>query len=64
MESKFEEAIFLIHGNMSSIKWWDDHVDGLKDLGNRIVALDLRGFGKSTYNTACRRYADWASDII
>ena len=63
-DSEKEETIFLVHGNFSSIKWWDDLVDALKDLGNRIVVIDQRGFGKSSYNTSCQRFADWAADIV
>lgn len=28
-----------------------------------MVALDLRGFGESTYNRPCISYQDWAKDI-
>jgi len=28
-----------------------------------VVAVDLRGFGNSTYNTACGYFGDWAVDL-
>jgi alpha-beta hydrolase superfamily lysophospholipase len=36
----------------------------LKDTGKKIVALDLRGFGKSSYNNKCHRFGDWAQDVV
>lgn len=29
-----------------------------------MIVPDMRGFGKSTYNTKCSRFADWAKDLI
>ena len=63
-KSEKDETIILIHGNKSTQIWWDDIVDGLKPLGYRIIAMDLRGFGKSTYHIPCTRFGDWASDVI
>ena len=62
--STLKQVIVLIHGNFSSIKWWDDVVDELKPRGNRIIVMDLRGFGKSSYNQKCYRFNDWACDVI
>jgi pimeloyl-ACP methyl ester carboxylesterase len=33
-------------------------------MNRKIVALDLRGFGKSSYNNKCARFGDWASDVV
>lgn len=29
-----------------------------------MIAVDLRGFGKSTYINKCSKLSDWASDVI
>ncbi len=44
-----EKILLLIHGNMSSSKHWDILVKKLCDK-YRIIAVDMRGFGGSTYN--------------
>lgn len=59
-----KETIVLIHGNFLSIKWWDDAVDSLKDLGNRIIVMDLRRFGRSSDHQKVCRFNDWACDVI
>ena len=39
-------------------------MDGMKDEGYRMIAIDQRGFGESTYNQPCGTYKDWAEDVI
>ena len=56
--------ILLVHGNYSNEGWWNDIIHELKPLNYRIIALDLRGFGKSTYNNPCYKFRDWALDVI
>lgn len=29
-----------------------------------MIAIDLRGFGKSTYHHPCYRFRDWALDVV
>ena len=28
-----------------------------------LIAIDLRGFGKSSYKTPCNRFEAWANDL-
>ena len=49
---------------MSSVRAWNSTIEGLKDLGHRMIAPDLRGFGKSSYKIKCSSLLDWASDIM
>lgn len=57
-----EETIVLVHGNMTSSKHWDVLID---KLNNRftIYAIDLRGFGESTYNKRTQGIKDFADDL-
>lgn len=41
-------TLLLIHGNMSSSKHWDTFISGFPE-GYKIYAVDLRGFGTSSY---------------
>lgn len=48
---------------MSSHKWWTVSVENLeKDF--RIVVVDLRGFGQSTYHRPVESLKELAQDII
>ena len=47
------EILVLIHGNMTSSQHWDLVIEKLQDQYH-IYALDLRGFGQSTYNKSDR----------
>lgn len=57
-----EKTLLLIHGNMSSSKHWDILVDKLKN-DFKIIAVDMRGFGGSSYNTPINSLNDFAKDI-
>mmetsp|Transcript_14821 Transcript_14821/g.17014 ORF Transcript_14821/g.17014 Transcript_14821/m.17014 type:complete len:293 (+) Transcript_14821:27-905(+) len=57
-----DKTLLLIHGNMSSSLFYDTLVSHLKDFV-RVIAVDLRGFGHSTYNKNCEDLGDWADDI-
>ena len=57
-----EETLLLIHGNMSSSKHWDILVEKLKDK-YKIIAVDMRGFGESSYNNPINSLNDFAKDI-
>ena len=57
-------SLVLVHGNLSSKEWWHDTLQGLKGYPHHILAVDMRGFGESTYSKPCERYGDWASDLV
>ena len=63
-EQNNQTTIVLIHGNMSTVGWWDEVVNNLIDTKRKILAINLRGFGKSSYNNPCKRFGDWAKDVI
>ncbi|TLS38361.1 alpha/beta hydrolase [Pseudalkalibacillus caeni] len=56
------ETILLIHGNMTSSKHWDLVLENL-DEGYTIYAVDLRGFGVSTYHQRIDSMKDFSEDI-
>lgn len=56
------KTIVLIHGNMTSSKHWDILMEELKD-DYKIYAIDLRGFGGSSYNHSINSLKDFAEDI-
>jgi pimeloyl-ACP methyl ester carboxylesterase len=57
-----ERKILLIHGNMTSSKHWDLVLDNM-DKEYKLYALDLRGFGKSSYNTLITSIKDFSDDV-
>ncbi|KAL4429119.1 hypothetical protein ABPG74_015147 [Tetrahymena malaccensis] len=54
--------ILLIHGNFCGQKNWDPFLKYLKEYN--VYTLDLRGFGKSTYNHQLESLFDFAKDVI
>ncbi|WP_186322231.1 alpha/beta fold hydrolase [Bacillus mycoides] len=57
-----KETLVLIHGNMTSSQHWDLVIEKLQD-EYHIYAIDLRGFGKSTYNKPIDSLQDFAGDV-
>ncbi len=57
-----EKNLVLIHGNMSSSKHWDILINEIRD-NYKITAVDMRGFGESSYNTPINSLNDFAKDI-
>lgn len=57
-----EEIIILVHGNMTSSKHWDVLIERL-DNKFTIYAIDLRGFGESTYHNRVQGIKDFADDL-
>lgn len=55
-------VIVLVHGNMTSSKHWDVLIDALDD-SFTVIALDLRGFGGSTYYTRVNGIKDFSNDL-
>ena len=57
-----DDPIILVHGNMSSSVHWDVVIDAL-DAKFRVYAIDLRGFGNSSYNQPITSIKDFADDL-
>lgn len=57
-----ERVLLLIHGNMTSSKHWDVLIEAL-DAAYTVYAVDLRGFGISTYHEPIHDLADFAEDV-
>ncbi|MEH7039965.1 intracellular short-chain-length polyhydroxyalkanoate depolymerase [Bacillus pseudomycoides] len=57
-----KEILILIHGNMTSSQHWDLVIEKLQD-EYHIYAIDLRGFGKSTYNKPIDSLQDFVGDV-
>lgn len=57
-----EEVIVLVHGNMTSSKHWDVLIDTL-DQKYTLYAIDLRGFGESTYQTRVQSIKNFSDDL-
>lgn len=58
-----EQTLLLIHGNMSSSLHWDLLFSELEDR-YRLYALDLRGFGSSSYHHPIDSLRDFADDVV
>lgn len=57
-----EQTILLIHGNTSSSIYWDTLMESL-DATYTIYAVDLRGFGDSSYECQAQRIEDYSHDV-
>ena len=57
-----DQKLLLIHGNMTSSKHWDILMEKF-DKEYTIYAVDMRGFGASTYKTPINSLKDFAEDI-
>ncbi len=57
-----KKIVLLIHGNMTSSKHWDVLIDALDD-DFRVIAVDLRGFGESSYYAPIQQIKDFSDDI-
>lgn len=56
------KILVLVHGNMSSSKHYDVLIEALSE-DYKIYAVDLRGFGTSTYKTPIDSINDFANDL-
>ncbi|WP_423409646.1 alpha/beta fold hydrolase [Heyndrickxia sp. MSNUG] len=54
--------VLLIHGNMTSSKHWDLLIEKL-DPAYKIYALDMRGFGESSYHKPNMSIKDFSDDV-
>lgn len=57
-----DELVLLVHGNMTSSKHWDLLMESM-DERFTIYAVDMRGFGESTYNKRITSIKDFSDDI-
>ncbi len=57
-----EKTLLLIHGNMSSSLHYDLLIEQL-ERQYKLYAVDLRGFGSSTYNQGVESLRDFARDV-
>lgn len=62
VDGEGSKNLLLIHGNMTSSKHWDRLINKLK-VDYKILAVDLRGFGGSSYNKPIDSLKDFAEDI-
>lgn len=58
-----KKTILLLHGNMSSSVHFIPLIEKLKD-EYHVIALDLVGFGDSTYNRQLNSLYDFAQDVV
>jgi pimeloyl-ACP methyl ester carboxylesterase len=57
-----EKKVLLIHGNMTSSKHWDLVLNKMSE-EYKLYALDLRGFGLSSYNKRITSIKDFSDDV-
>ncbi|MGM8216754.1 intracellular short-chain-length polyhydroxyalkanoate depolymerase [Bacillaceae bacterium W0354] len=57
-----EKILLLIHGNMTSSKHWDVLIDAL-DKSYKVYAIDLPGFGESTYHNELTSIQDLSESV-
>ncbi|MCE5171516.1 alpha/beta hydrolase [Paenibacillus profundus] len=57
-----DEVVLLIHGNMNSSYHWDVMLEQL-DARYKLYAIDLRGFGISTYHQPIRSLQQFSEDV-
>lgn len=57
-----DELVLLVHGNMTSSKHWDLLLESM-DERCTIYAVDMRGFGESTYNERITSIKDFSDDL-
>lgn len=57
-----ETKVLLIHGNMTSSKHWDLVLENM-DAKYKLYAVDLRGFGNSSYSNPVMSIKDFSDDV-
>lgn len=57
-----EIKVLLIHGNMTSSKHWDLVYENI-DANYKLYAVDLRGFGGSSYRNPVMSIKDFSDDV-
>ena len=56
------KKVLLIHGNMTSSVHWDLVLENI-DPRYKLYAIDMRGFGRSTYHNQIRSIKDFSDDV-
>lgn len=59
---KGDKIVLLIHGNLSSIVYWFPLIEKLENK-YRVIAMDLRGYGNSSYNKPFNHLDELADDV-
>lgn len=54
--------VLLLHGNMTSSKHWDVVLEAM-DERYKLYAMDMRGFGQSSYHEPIDSLSDFADDV-
>ncbi len=62
-KGKSDNVLVLIHGNLSSSVYYRPLMDRLPD-NLRTIAIDLRGFGDSTYVKKVKSLKELADDVV
>ncbi|WP_231495748.1 alpha/beta fold hydrolase [Paucisalibacillus sp. EB02] len=57
-----EDVVVLVHGNMTSSVHWDLVMENLLER-YKVYAIDMRGFGESSYNKPITAIKDFSDDI-
>ena len=57
-----EEVVLLVHGNMTSSKHWDILMEAFPP-EYKLYAVDMRGFGASSYDNPITTIKDFSDDI-
>src|SRR5690625_5967798 len=58
-----EKVVILVHGNMCSSEHYATLLKEMDPISYTIYALDLRGFGDSTYHSPIETVRDISDDI-
>ncbi|WP_054955244.1 intracellular short-chain-length polyhydroxyalkanoate depolymerase [Paenibacillus dakarensis] len=57
-----EPCLLLLHGNMASSELWDPLLE-YPDIKQRLIAVDLRGYGESSYKSPVNDMKDFSKDL-
>ncbi|WP_328766241.1 alpha/beta fold hydrolase [Devosia aurantiaca] len=57
-------AVLLLHGGMGNANNFGHQVPALLDAGYRVIVMDSRGHGRSSWNSGAFAYADMALDAF
>lgn len=57
-----ENIVVLVHGNMTSSVHWDVVIESLSE-NYKVYAVDLRGFGQSSYQQKITAIKDFSEDL-
>jgi len=56
------ETLVLVHGNLVSSRHWGTLLERLSEKF-RVIAIDMRGAGLSSYNNPIETFKDWSNDL-